>query len=258
MDADFLFSLPVLALLGVVAAGTYFQTVTGFGLGMIVMGVASGLGLAPVPALAALVSLLSLANCLLALPGALHHLDWRAIRAASIGLLPAMAAGVLLLGYLDQAYAPVLKLLLGAAIVYGGVSILLQAPPGPGAADKRSFFISGVCGGLFSGLFSLAGPPLVYQFYRQEMSLKTIRYSLIFLFAISAGGRSLMAGSQGQLDAKVLLLCMLALPVGVLATMAGKRYPPPIAQRGMRRIAFAVLTLIGLSLMAAAVPQLLG
>ena len=88
------------------------------------------------------------------------------------------------------------------------------------------------------------------------MSLKTIRYSLIFLFAISAGGRSLMAGSQGQLDAKVLLLCMLALPVGVLATMAGKRYPPPIAQRGMRRIAFAVLTLIGLSLMAAAVPQL--
>ena len=103
-----LFSLPVLALLGVVAAGTYFQTVTGFGLGMIVMGVASGLGLAPVPALAALVSLLSLANCLVALPGALHHLDWRAIRAASIGLLPAMAAGVLMLGYLDKAYAPVL------------------------------------------------------------------------------------------------------------------------------------------------------
>ena len=141
--------------------------------------------------------------------------------------------------------------------MYGGVSILLQAPPGPGAADKRSFFISGVCGGLFSGLFSLAGPPLVYQFYRQEMSLISIRYSLIFLFAISAGGRSLMAGSQGQLDGKVLLLCVLALPVGVLATMAGKRYPPPIAQRGMRRIAFAVLTAIGISLMAAAVPQLL-
>ena len=63
-----------------------------------------------------------------------------------------------------------------------------------------------------------------------------------------------------SLRLKLLLaaLCTLALPVGVLATMAGKRYPPPIAQRGMRRIAFAVLTLIGLSLMAAAVPQLLG
>ena len=125
--------------------------------------------------------------------------------------------------------------------MYGGVSILLQAPPGPGAADKRSFFISGVCGGLFSGLFSLAGPPLVYQFYRQEMSLKTIRYSLIFLFAISAGGRSLMAGSQGQLDAKVLRCGRWPCPLRA-ATIAAA-LPAPIAQpHAPHRV--CVLTLI--------------
>jgi hypothetical protein len=89
------------------------------------------------------------------------------------------------------------------------------------------------------------------------MSLITIRYSLIFCSPSARAGAP-DGGQRGQLDGKVLLLCMLALPVGVLATMAGKRYPPPIAQRGsMRRIAFAVLTAIGISLMAAAVPQLL-
>jgi len=59
----------------------------------------------------------------------------------------------LVLGYLDQAYAPVLKLLLGAAIVYGGVSILLQAPPGPGAADKRSFSSAACAAACFRACF---------------------------------------------------------------------------------------------------------
>ena len=43
-------------MLAVMAAAGYFQTVTGFGLGMIVMGAASVLQLAPVATLAVLVS----------------------------------------------------------------------------------------------------------------------------------------------------------------------------------------------------------
>jgi hypothetical protein len=51
-----------LALLALMGAASYFQTVTGFGLGMIVIGTASGLNLAPVASVAALVSLVTLAN----------------------------------------------------------------------------------------------------------------------------------------------------------------------------------------------------
>lgn len=64
-------------LIAVIGAGSYFQTVTGFGLGMIVMGVTSGFGLAPLATVATLMSVVSLANGATALPGRLHHIDWR-------------------------------------------------------------------------------------------------------------------------------------------------------------------------------------
>ncbi|MDI9701591.1 hypothetical protein QM312_37460, partial [Burkholderia cenocepacia] len=49
-------------LIAVIGAGSYFQTVTGFGLGMIVMGATSGFGLAPLATVATLMSVVSLAN----------------------------------------------------------------------------------------------------------------------------------------------------------------------------------------------------
>src|SRR5438128_1022291 len=152
--------------LAIVAIGTYFQTVTGFGLGMIIMGAASGLDLAPVASIAAVNSLLSLANCAIALPGALHQVDWRATRAAALGMLPAIVCGVLLLGYLGSSYAQILKLMLGLAIIYGGISVARQTVPRTHVGHHGSFFLSGIFGGLFAGMFALAGPPLVYQFYR--------------------------------------------------------------------------------------------
>ena len=128
----------LLAFLAIVAVSTYFQTITGFGLGMIVMGAASGLDLMPVAMIAAVNSMLSLANSAFALPGALHHIDWRITRAVLYGMLPAMVAGVLVLNYLDS-YALILKLLLGLAIIYGGVSVIMQVAPG---ARRVSFMWS--------------------------------------------------------------------------------------------------------------------
>ena len=113
-----------LALLVLMGAASYFQTVTGFGLGMIVIGAASGLNLAPVASVAAVVSLVTLANSAIALPGKLHHVDWRAVRAATLGLLPSVGAGVLLLGYLSGGASGILQFLLGAVI-----STAASAPP---------------------------------------------------------------------------------------------------------------------------------
>ena len=47
-------------------------------------------------------------------------MDWPAVRAATLGLLPSVVAGALLLDYLDQRAADLLQLLLGAVILYGG------------------------------------------------------------------------------------------------------------------------------------------
>ncbi|TCP10569.1 putative membrane protein YfcA [Crenobacter luteus] len=244
MSADTL--LPFLALM---AVASYFQTVTGFGLGMIVMGATSSLGLAPLASVAAVVSLVTLANSAVALPGRLHHVDWRAVRAASAGILPSIVAGVLLLDYLSNAAADLLQLLLGAVIVYGGLSAALRPAPLARRSGDGSFFVSGVFGGLLSGLFGVSGPPLIFQFYRQPMSLLEIRCVLILIFTVTSSTRTLFTAWQGQLTADIWWQSALAVPAVALATVAGRRWPPPFSAPTTRRLAFATLILIGCHLM---------
>lgn len=238
--------LPLLALMGV---ASYFQTVTGFGLGMIVIGAASGLGLAPVASVAALVSLVTLANSTVALPGNLHHIDWRAVGAATLGLVPSVGVGVLLLGYLSGAASGILQFLLGVVVLYGGLGAALRPAPLAQRSGDRSFLLSGVSGGLLSGMFGISGPPLVFQFYRQPASLVEIRCALILIFAVTAAIRTLFSAWQGQLGREIWVQAALAVPVVALATIAARRHPPPLSGVTTRRVAFGVLLMIGCYLM---------
>ncbi len=243
--------------LAIIALAVYFQTVTGFGLAMIVMGATSGLELVSVPTIATITSLLSLINCAVAIPGTLHHINWRTTYLVVYGIVPSVIGGVLLLNYLGSSAAHVVKPLLGLVIIYSGLSIVLKVTASERPLSKLSFFLSGLFSGIFSGMFGVSGPPLVYQFYRQKMDLATIRYSLIFLFSITAGIRTLFVASQGRLTVEVLLFSLSALPVVALATLAGKRYPPPLRYPALRRIACLVLIMIGLSLVLPAAQKLL-
>lgn len=249
-------SAEALPLIVVLAAATYFQTVTGFGLGMIVMGATSGMNLLPVATVAAIVSLVTLANSAVALPGRMHGIDWRAARAATLGSLPAIVGGVLLLEYLSSAAAGVLQLILGIVIVQGSVGFALR----PVQLDERSsdisFAASGFFSGLSGGLFGVAGPPLIFQFYRQPMDPVAVRNILLLLFTITSAARSLYLGVQGRLDAEIWTLFAVAVPVVALATAIGRRYPPPLAARTMRRVVFMLLMAIGAYLVMSALPAI--
>ncbi|NMF96064.1 sulfite exporter TauE/SafE family protein [Aromatoleum toluolicum] len=249
-------SAEALPLIVVLAAATYFQTVTGFGLGMIVMGATSGMNLLPVATVAAIVSLVTLANSAVALPGRMHGIDWRAARAATLGSLPAIVGGVLLLEYLSSAAAGVLQLILGIVIVQGSVGFALR----PVQLDERSsdisFAASGFFSGLSGGLFGVAGPPLIFQFYRQPMDPVAVRNILLLLFTITSAARSLYLGVQGRLDAEIWTLFAVAVPVVALATAIGRRYPPPLATRTMRRVVFMLLMAIGAYLVMSALPAI--
>ncbi|MBN4666755.1 sulfite exporter TauE/SafE family protein [Pandoraea nosoerga] len=246
-------SLPLMALLGF---ATYFQTVTGFGLGMIVLGGASGFGLAPVASVAILVSLVTLVNSALALPGTWHHIDWRAVRAATLGILPSVVVGVLLFDYLNGAASNVLHLLLGAVILYGGIGSALRPAPKPERASDMGFFFSGIFGGLLSGMFGISGPPLIFYFYRQPLTLVQIRCALILLFAVTALVRTAYSAAAGQLSPAMWWQAAAALPVVTFATLFARRHPPPLSGTTTRRLAFLTLILLGVHLMASAVLEM--
>lgn len=242
----------ILSLLTVIAIGTYFQTVTGFGLGMIVMGVTSGFDLASVPYTATVVSFVTMVNSSVALTGKLHHIDWPVARAVMIGVIPSSILGVILLDYLNAGFSQILQLLLGGVIVYSGIIFALRPRQHKKKSSTPSFFITGFFSGLFGGLFGMAGPPVIFHFYRQPMTLVVVRHMLLLIFALSAVTRTLFVMAQGRMDSSTFLVSVLAVPVVALMTMFARKYPPPLPPEAIRRIAYAVLVLIGLSLIAGA------
>lgn len=232
----------------IVIVAVYFHTVTGFGLAMIVLGISSGMGVASVAALASIISIVTLVNSAVALRGNLHHIEWRTAGSLLLGVLPASVLGVVLLEYLSSAAADLVQVLLGAVIVYGGLNFAWRPQPLEKVSSQPNFVYYGFLGGLVGGMFAIPGPPLIFQFYRQPMTLPQIRSYLIFLNAFIAGARTLFVGWQGDLTEEIWVLSGLCIPVVALATFAGRHYPPPFSAHTMRRIAFAVLVLMGLGL----------
>jgi uncharacterized membrane protein YfcA len=242
--------LPTLAaFLFVVALGAYVQTVTGFALGLIVMGGITLFDLAPVSYTAVVVSFTALSNNIFALHRGLHLIDRRAVTYTLLGMLPAVYIGVMLLGALHSASVETLRMILGAVILAGGVMLALRPHPQAQRASGWVDATAGVAGGILGGMFAIGGPPLVFHFYRQPLQLAVIRATLLATFAVATAMRLVYVGLEGDIDLPMVQVSLLCLPVVFLATLIGRRYPPPLPDLAMRRFAFTLLGSIGLMLL---------
>jgi len=230
--------------LTIMGVAGYVHTVSGFGLGMIVMGAAGGLGVASVPVLAAVVSLVTLVNSAVGFPGKWRGVGTQRIIALAVGIVPSIVVGVWLLSWLDATLTVLLTLLLGALVLSGGISIGLRPRPLRAESPSWTFAVSGFLTGLCGGLFGVPGPPVIYHCYRQPLPLETIRLLLILCFAITSGVRTIYVGSQGGLNGDVWQLALWSMPVVGGATWLGRCFPPPCSAALMRRL--AMLTLVGL------------
>lgn len=144
--------LPVLlAILATIALGSYFQTVTGFGLGIIVIGLTVSLNLVSLNVIAAVVSIVTLFNCLVALMGKPLLGELKILVVLVIGIIPGVSLGVFLLGELSESATHILRALLGAMVLFAGLSFMFK----PKTRTQRSTTLSFWCQGL--ALVSRAG-----------------------------------------------------------------------------------------------------
>lgn len=233
----------------VVAVGSYIQTVTGFALGLIVMGAVTVLGLAPVSFSAVVVSMLALVNSLLALRKSSHSVDWRIVRTVIAGLLPSVFVGLLLLQYLSAHWILLLKPLLGVVIISSGLFLFYKPQPRAVLAGASTTFAIGVVGGLFGGLFSTSGPPIIFHLYRQPLALQVVRTTLLAIFILAAIVRLTYVGIRGEITLPILQLGLYSLPLVIMFTTIGRRYRPPLSDLAMRRVAFGLLVLLGILLL---------
>ena len=245
--------MPFLTMLAVLTFGAYFHVVMGFVIAMIASGAASAFHLMPLPLLAIEISLLTLSNSPVALFGHLRDIDWRLALPALVGMFPTLWIGIELLSYLNSSSAATLQIVLGATIAFGSLVVAVK----PKRYERRSWalltFLQGALAGFIGGMFGFTGPPLIYHLYRQPVEPVVVRITLIFMFMASSMIRLTVVGFQGGLVSEVWSTFLWIAPFVLGATYLGRRYPPRISARNVRRTAFAFLTLIGVGLMLSGV-----
>ena len=233
------------AFLLIVFLGSYIQSVAGFAMGMIIVAVVGGMRFMELPTLAAVVSLLTILNVVLALRGQLRMIQRRVFVWLACGQIPAIFVGVQLLDWLDGNTRSTLELCLGVFITVGGLSMLLKPSPWEKVAGPVACFSTGVAGGLVGGLFSASGPVLGWFGYSQPLALATIRATLLACFALTTTTRTVVVGATGGLTGEVLWFALCGLPVVVLGTWLGRNFPPAVSEQTIKHFAYSLLLIMG-------------
>ncbi|MDO1582849.1 TSUP family transporter [Rhizobium oryzicola] len=241
-------------LLLIAALAAYMQTLTGFALGLIMMGGVGLTGLLPLPDAAVLVSLLVIVNAAQVLARGWRDIAWPQFLPALAASLVFQAIGYWLLNLMASASLDWVKLVLGLVIVVSSIQLSLKPEALQQLSSSVSFAGFGAIAGVMGGMFSTAGPPLIYHFYRQPLRPAVVRETLVAIFATNAVVRLGIVAGVGKLPSASFWWGLLAIPVVIGATWLAKRFPPPLSPLAMRRLAFLMLFLSGLSL---ALPSIL-
>lgn len=242
----------------IAAAAAYVQTLTGFALGLLVMGAVGLTGLVALPDAAVIVSVLVLVNAAQVLVKGWRDVARRELALVLAAGLPMLPVGFWLLDRLATASIHWLRIVLGAVIVVSALPLVRRPEPLARRSPAASFLAFGAVAGLMGGLFSTAGPPLVFHLYRQPFPAARVRETLVAVFAVNAVLRLALAAGSGGVTGPTLWTALLAAPAVVAATATARRWPPPIPPAAMRRLTFGLLLLSGASLAAPSLLHVIG
>lgn len=241
-------TITLLTFLALVVVGSYVQTVTGFAVALIITGGATALDLVPVAFSANVVSFIALANTAVAVHRNHAHVDVKILLYASLGVFVLSGVGLAILHLLSSRSMDLLEMLLGIVILGSGALLMIHPHPLKRVSPDPVHFIAGGFGGLLSGMLGAGGPALVIHLYRQPLPFPVVRTTLLAILGIMPLIRIGMEVFNGNIDGPVIRLSLICIPVTVLSTLLARRFPPPVSDETMRRLAFGLLCILGVSL----------
>lgn len=245
--------LSLVLFLSAVALGSYFQALTGFALGIFILGGAIALQVSTVSSTATAINIMAIFNVAVALRGSWRSVNGPMLLRTLSGVVPGIFVGLWLLNHLSERNSVLLQVFLGLLIVAGGIMLFVRPEPRPSRSHSISFAAAGLAGGVLGGLFAVPGPPVVYHYYRQPLAIEGLRTTLLAIFGTVAACRFLLVSVQGQVTSDALRMGLLSVPVVSLATWLYVRYPPAISDLAARRSAFVLLVVTGFFIAATAV-----
>lgn len=238
----------IAAFLCLVAFGAAVQSITGFAMGLIIMGGVGAFGLADIAFGAAVVSIVSLTNTSIALRHTYRFIDREFWRWLVTGLLPMTIAGVLLLHALSGEFYQWLRIFLGVVIISAGTLLMLRPTPFERRSGAGLVATMGCIGGLIGGMYGAGGAPLAWLMYRQPIEVNRIRATLLATFFVSTSSRLVAIGATGQFSRAILLVSLASIPVVVTVTLLASRFAHHVPDRAVRRAVFMLLVVLGASL----------
>lgn len=231
-----------------VAVAVYAQNLTGFALALILLGLVGLFDLVPLPDGVNAVTVLIIVNAVMFFYHRRTASIERAIIPAVMASLVGALAGMGLLTFLAANAYETLRMILGVSVVLCAFLLSRATSPLSKTSSVGYFTVVGSLSGVLGGMFSAAGPPLVYAVYRQPWSHERIQESLIFSFAVGAVLRLLVMGFSGHFSMQAAILAAEAIPVVLIVTALSATRPPPISKSALRNIVSILLIISGLGM----------
>jgi hypothetical protein len=235
-----------------IALASYVQNLTGFAFGLIFLALVGVFDLIQMEVAANAVTFITLIQTFIYFREYPLTDDWQVIRPAIWPSLAGVVAGLAFLFWLSDSALYLLKIALGFSVVGAAGLLVMRFEPKSQLDPPGSFALTGLLAGLMGGLFSTAGPPLVYKLYRQPLSLPVIRQALLLMFGLSQLVRLVIVLIIGQFTLAAAVYALLALPLLLGVTLGNRRYPLKLSPTAVSRIAAGLLLMAGVSLIATA------
>ncbi|MFC0180886.1 TSUP family transporter [Thorsellia kenyensis] len=242
---------------GCVGLACFAQNLTGFAFGLIFLGLISLFGTLDLATAANVISILSLANALPSLKSDKAPLPKKPFYTSLALSLIGVVIGLYLLNFLNQELEVYLKILLGLTILIASFLLILSKKTPEKMSSLPLFAFFGGLSGILGGLFSTAGPPLVYIVYRQPIALTVIKRFLVLSFAANAIVRIALEIYNGHINWQIITLSAMAFPFVLVMSMIQKRYPIKWPIDVIKKIVFVLLVLTSISLLTPAARYLL-
>ena len=240
-----------------VALAVYAQSLTGFALALILLGLVGVTNLVPLPDAANAVTVLIIVNALIFFYSRRTARVERVIMPAVVASLVGSFAGMALVTFLAANAYEVLRMILGVSVVICAILLWWATKTFSSTSSAGYFTVIGSVSGVLGGMFSAAGPPLVYAVYRQPWPLERIQGSLIFCFAVGAVLRLVIMSAFGHFSSLAVVLAAEAIPVTVIVTAVSATRSPPISNAAVKNVVCILLVVSGLGTLVSSVQAMI-
>ena len=239
-----------------VFVGSYIQSLIGFGMGLIIVGVSSISGGIDFSVLTAAVSLITLFNIVVSIKGHIAEIHKKMLFFMVLGQLPCIAIGLLLANHLSARAVASLELLLAIFLLISGSIMIYKPQPIATLSSVPHLIMGGAGGGITGGLFAASGPVVGWFGYRQPLELNVIRATLLSFFSIACISRTVLVGVTGGLTEQVWSLAAVSIPLTLIGAWMGTILKPKISDSELKRWVFALLILMGIYIAVRAIAKL--